>query len=615
MVVKLDLESAFDRVRHMFLLDVMHKFGFSPKFINWIKACIKEPWIAPLVNGRAAEFFKASRGLRQGCPLSPLLFVIQASVLSFLLNKKQEDQEIMGINIARGVKSINHALFADDTLLLGAASLPSAKNFKEVLDDFCEDSVSNLNKGKCHIYCWNIKARTIQAISNCFGFAASCAWSSFKYLGLPIFQKRALSKDWLPLLDKIKSKIRSWGYNWLNLAGKTVLIKFVLNSLPIYQSAVMMAPLGITRKIEEYIRNFFWKGGKANEKRIPLINWDTISLPRMEGGLQFKNINNQNIALGAKLLWRIIATKPGWAQLVLWKKYFCGQRTRCLDNPLTISGTMIQKLCDRALDLIKQHLHWIPGNGKRIKIWEDNIMGNVPIVEDCSLSLLKDWMDSAGVKTMWDLSQWENNSWIVWETSWTGKASTIKTQPGGIRWAFNSLTKLGPPPPLNQWKIRLNTEDLDELCKIKARKTLFFDGAAKGNPGNSGAGGVIKNADGRIESRYAWGVGFNSSIQAEALALLQGLKMLTYLDIKDAIIFGDSQTIIKLMVDKTTPSDVRLARLISRIRILINTFQNLEFLHVKRENNKEADAEANKAVLLPPGTLLRDGEESWDFIP
>lgn len=102
------------------------------------------------------------------------------------------------------------------------------------------------------------------------------------------------------------------------------------------------------------------------------------------------------------------------------------------------------------------------------------------------------------------------------------------------------IDKIRSPPPLNQWQIRLNTEDLDELCKIKARKTLFFDGAAKGNPGNSGAGGVIKNADGKIESRYAWGVGFNSSSQAEALALLQRLKMLTYLDIKDAIIFGDS---------------------------------------------------------------------------
>jgi len=206
MVVKLDLESAFDRVRHRFLLDVLHKFGFGPKFITWIKACISEPWIAPLVNGRATDFFKASRGLRQWCHLSPLLFILQASVLSFLLNKKQADQEIMGISIVRGVKSINHALFADDTLLLGAASLPLAKKFKEVLDVYCEDSGSNLNKGKCHIFCWNIKTRMIQAISNCFGFAASSAWSSFKYLGLPVFQKRALSKDWLPLLEKSSLK-------------------------------------------------------------------------------------------------------------------------------------------------------------------------------------------------------------------------------------------------------------------------------------------------------------------------------------------------------------------------------------------------------------------------
>ena len=152
MVIKLDLANAFDRVRHSFLLNVLSKFGFGVNFINWIRACISEPWIAPLVNGRATDFFKASRGLRQGCPLSPVLFVIQASVLSFLLDKKLQDQDINGLCIARGVKNINHALFVDDTLLLGAATLSSATKFKEVLDDFCEASGSALNKNKCHIY-------------------------------------------------------------------------------------------------------------------------------------------------------------------------------------------------------------------------------------------------------------------------------------------------------------------------------------------------------------------------------------------------------------------------------------------------------------------------------
>ena len=89
MVVKLDLANAFDRVNHEFLFAVMEKFGFSTELIGWIKGCICSPWIAPLVNGRPTNFFQASRGLRQGCPLSPLLYAIQASVFSFQLNNCQ----------------------------------------------------------------------------------------------------------------------------------------------------------------------------------------------------------------------------------------------------------------------------------------------------------------------------------------------------------------------------------------------------------------------------------------------------------------------------------------------------------------------------------------------
>jgi hypothetical protein len=91
MIAKLDFANDFDRVRHSFLFKVLHKFGFGTSFINWIKACISEPWIAPLVNGRATDLFKASRGLRQGCPLSPMLYVLQASALNFILEKKRID--------------------------------------------------------------------------------------------------------------------------------------------------------------------------------------------------------------------------------------------------------------------------------------------------------------------------------------------------------------------------------------------------------------------------------------------------------------------------------------------------------------------------------------------
>ena len=134
----------------------MENFGFAPNFVNLIKACIGSPWIAPLVNGRVTKFFQASRGLRQGCPLSPLLYAIQASVLSFQLEHVQNQKNLHGLRIALGVKDINHAQFAYDTLLMGGASLQIARKFKNELAAYTEISGSVISPTKSKIYGWNI---------------------------------------------------------------------------------------------------------------------------------------------------------------------------------------------------------------------------------------------------------------------------------------------------------------------------------------------------------------------------------------------------------------------------------------------------------------------------
>eukprot|EP00253_Pinus_taeda_P002867 PITA_02867 len=192
MAIKLDLANAFGGVRHSFLLNVLKKFGFGERFINWIQACISEPWIAPLINGRAT----------------------------------------------------------DDTLLLGAASIHSTTRFKEVLDEFGKMTGSSLNKGKCNIYCWNTSPPMLNSIAQCLGVAATDVWTSFKYLGMPIFLKRAYSRDWIPQLEKFKIKLQAWGYNWLNIAGKSILIKSVLFSLPLFQFSVLLAPVNILQKMD-----------------------------------------------------------------------------------------------------------------------------------------------------------------------------------------------------------------------------------------------------------------------------------------------------------------------------------------------------------------------------
>ena len=140
MAIKVDMANAFDKVNHFFLFEIMHRMGFSANFIRWIKACISRPWIAPLVNGRPNGFFQGSQCLRQGFSLSPFLYLIVAESLSKKLEALQNNGELKGLRIARGVKNANHDKFADDTILLGGASITVAERFRGVISSFLDAS-------------------------------------------------------------------------------------------------------------------------------------------------------------------------------------------------------------------------------------------------------------------------------------------------------------------------------------------------------------------------------------------------------------------------------------------------------------------------------------------
>jgi hypothetical protein len=117
MVVKLDMANTFDCVCHSFLFKVMEKFGFNSSFIKWAVACIGNPWIVPLVNGRPSNFFQVNQGLNQGFPLSPLLFPPVVETLSRKLEHERDLGNFPSLQITKGVKNMNLE-FVDDTLLL-----------------------------------------------------------------------------------------------------------------------------------------------------------------------------------------------------------------------------------------------------------------------------------------------------------------------------------------------------------------------------------------------------------------------------------------------------------------------------------------------------------------
>lgn len=170
------------------------------------------------------------------------------------------------------------------------------------------------------------------------------------------------------------------------------------------------------------------------------------------------------------------------------------------------------------------------------------------------------------------------------------------------------LPTIRKAPPLREWQIRKTEADFQDWFKSQASYFLFFDGASKGNPGKAGAGDVVLNLTGKKIHSFAWGLGHMTSTQAEALTLLQGLKTLKELNIREATVIGDSQIIISAMISKSPPANLKLARMIFRIKALESDFQKLNYYHVLRAHNKEVDSEANKAALLSTGVKLKEGK-------
>jgi hypothetical protein len=146
------MTNLFDRVQHSFLFDILHKLEFCSTFIHWILACVSNPWIAQLINGRSSGFFEVSRGLHQGFPLSHPLYIIMAKSLSRKLEAERRSGNLLRIKVAKGVRSINHSWFVGDTLLLEGASTIMATRFKAVLDFFIRALGGMISNRKSQIY-------------------------------------------------------------------------------------------------------------------------------------------------------------------------------------------------------------------------------------------------------------------------------------------------------------------------------------------------------------------------------------------------------------------------------------------------------------------------------
>ena len=151
MFLKLDMEKAFDKMEWPFILSIKKKLGFHLTWISCIEIYISSSSFSILINGSSFDRFSSGRGLRQGDPLSPFLFILGSKVLSRLRKREELFGNIRGLNIAKNNPAIHHLLFADDLLLFGKASIFEASNFKLCLDKYCLWSGQTINASKSFI--------------------------------------------------------------------------------------------------------------------------------------------------------------------------------------------------------------------------------------------------------------------------------------------------------------------------------------------------------------------------------------------------------------------------------------------------------------------------------
>ncbi|XP_028555639.1 uncharacterized protein LOC114580910 [Dendrobium catenatum] len=182
---KLDIKKAFDTVSQKFLINRMRQKGFPDMFINWVNCCIANVHFSICLNGSLEWFFNSSSGLRQGCPLSPLLFCIVMDALSCSLtsNFVGNNSPVFNIN----GKNFNHLMYADDLLVFGMAKAQNATNLMNILTDFADSSGLSINPTKSSIIFSNNTFDTEQFCS----IMGIIQRSSFlTYLGITISPER-----------------------------------------------------------------------------------------------------------------------------------------------------------------------------------------------------------------------------------------------------------------------------------------------------------------------------------------------------------------------------------------------------------------------------------------
>lgn len=222
---------------------------------------------------------------RQGCPLSPYLFVLAVNELSFRLQQSMQANSIQGVQLGPNCPQIHSLLFADGLIICGHASLSEATNIKIILEDFCTTSSQTPNLSKSAIlFSKNVDQNTQQAVKSIFPVPDLTPKTI--HLGHPlIFNHNDRAKAYEFIINKFRGKLTTVKANKLNHAGRLTYIKSVLASIPIYYMSTVLFSKTSVDKITSIIRKFWWAGIQDDNPTSPIHfrSWEDICQSKDNG--------------------------------------------------------------------------------------------------------------------------------------------------------------------------------------------------------------------------------------------------------------------------------------------------------------------------------------------
>ncbi|KAL9241026.1 hypothetical protein vseg_015186 [Gypsophila vaccaria] len=389
-LLKVDMQKAYDTIEWGFVNQHLSMLQFPTAFQTLLMECITTASYSISVNGETFGFFKGHRGLRQGDPLSPLLFTLCMDYMTRILKYAAANYHFTFHPLCKKMQ-LASLMFADDILLFCKGEAESIMILLKAYTLFSNTSGLKANTTKSEAYFGGVPEDLKTDILRVSGFSEGTL--PFTYLGMPIQTTRLKRRDCECLIEKVCSRIHSVNSRQLSYADRFVLIRAVFSTLHSYWASAFIIPKMVITRIEAICRNYLWDSS-TEYRKPPLIAWDTVCRTRKEGGLGVKCLETSNHALIGKLVSWIFEGRDS-----IWVKWVNTNHLRGKDwaaySPTPYSSWAWRRICS-----VKNRLLSNFPNGQ----WNGTSRGY-------STSSAYEWMRGRLPPVSWHEVIW--NTWVL----------------------------------------------------------------------------------------------------------------------------------------------------------------------------------------------------------